>query len=219
MRDTISIIGTVLLTLAALLLPACEDSSSAAEKEAILDCLRQLDEANAACDGAGAVAVMSQRGLDEYTRLVRLALDGSKSDVQSLSPLEMWQVIEMRHRIPLRELEKMDGRAYQEYATSQCWYSEGEGEWEDGIGEIYVSGDTAYAEVLDFDGKKTGVQGHFEREDGVWKVNEFSFQRVWDDELRKLAAENNISVPDMVVRFEEMATLENVRSRIWEPMR
>jgi hypothetical protein len=196
----------------------CEDPQ-AAEKEAILACLRQLDEANASCDGAGAVAVMSQRGLDEYTRLVKLALDGSKSDVQSLSPLEMLEVIQLRHRMKRQQLEQMDGKAYQEYATGQCWYTGAGGSWEESIGEIYVSGDTAYADVLDFDRNKSGVQGHFEREGGVWKVNEFSFQRVWDDELTKLAAENNISVPDMIVRFEEMATMEQIRRSIWEPMR
>lgn len=214
LRTALGASALVLLGAAA----GCEDEH-AAEKEAILTCLRQLDEANQDCDGAAAVALMSQRGLDEYTRLVKIALDGSKTDVQSLSPLEMMQVIEMRHRIPLRQLEKMDGRAYQEFATSDCWYTGAEGSYEDSVGEIFVSGDTAYADVLDFDGNKSGVQGHFEREDGVWKVNEFSFHRVWDEELTKLAAENNVTIPEMVVLFEEWDTGKKIRKSIWEPMR
>lgn len=219
MRDTISILVTVLLTLTLALLPACEESGGSEEEEAILACLRQLDEATTGCDGPGAVAVMSQRALDEYTNIVKIALDGTKADVQSLSPLEMLQVIQLRHRLTRQQLEQMDGRAYQEYATGECWYTGGQATWEESIGKIYVSGDTAYAEVRGIDGEASGVQGHFEREEGVWKVNQFSFMRVWDDELRRLAAQFNISVPDMIVRFEEMATLDNIRSRIWEPMR
>ncbi|HZW09646.1 MAG TPA: hypothetical protein VFF69_07065 [Phycisphaerales bacterium] len=202
-----------------MILPAgCEDPQ-AAEKEAIRAALRQLDDANEARDGAAAVAVMSSRALEEYTRLVKIALDGSKTDVQTLSPLEMLQVIQMRHRMDRRQLAAMDGKAFQEYATGEGWNSGARARWEDTIGDISVAGDTAYAEVLGTDGGDSGVQGHFEREEGVWKVNHFSFMRVWDDELRRLALQYDIGLPEMIVRFEEMATLQQIRKSIWEPMR
>jgi hypothetical protein len=210
-----------LLCLLSIAPAGCEDPH-AEDKEAIRAALRQLDQANEDCDGAAAVAVMSSRGLDEYTRLVKLALDGSKTDVQGLSPSEMSQVVQLRHRLTRQQLEKMDGRAYQEHATSDCWYAldlDEAGGYESGIGSISVSGEVAYAEVLEADGTKSGVQAHFEREDGVWKVNEFSFQRVWDDELRELAAENDLSIPEMVVLFEQWETGEQIRNSIWEPLR
>lgn len=211
----------VILMLAALLaLPGCEDPN-AEEVAAIRASLRKLDEANRNCDGAAAVAVMSSRGLAEYDRVVRLALDATAAEVHELLPGEMWHVIQLRHRLTRRELEAMDGRAYQEYATGNCWYSfdDDEGSYDESIGAIHVSGDTAYGDILDERGRKSGVQAHFEREDGVWKLNEFSFDRYNDEVLLELAAEEGLPIAEYLVLWEELETGDPVPDSIWDPMR
>lgn len=61
------LVAVVLFLISLLGLAGCEDPD-AAEKDAIMDSLRQLDQANIDCDGAAAVAVMSSEGIADYTR-------------------------------------------------------------------------------------------------------------------------------------------------------
>lgn len=212
--------GPVALLLA-LFAGGCEDPH-AQEKAAIIASLEQLDEANRRCDGDAAVAVMSSASLSEYTRLVMLALDGSRLEVLSLSPSDQMQIVSLRNRLSRQQLESMDGREYQRFATASCWYDfaeEGDPGYEGSIGDIKVLGDFAYADVLNEKGRPSGVSAEFSLEDGVWKVNEFTFQRVYDEELRAWAAEEDMTVEEYIVMFEEWQTGRPVEDSVWEPMR
>jgi hypothetical protein len=216
----ISIVRVCAVLLVWVCLPGCQDPD-AAEKAAIRATLRQLDEANEACDGAAAVAVMSSEGLAEYTRLVKLALDAPREKVLVLGSSDKQQIIQLRNRLTRRELEKMDGAAYQQHATGECWYSMGEDYegYEASIGKIDVMGDMAYAHILDEDGKDSGLLAEFSREDGVWKVNEFSFHRQFDEWTREWASLEGMTDDELLVRLEEIDWGKDVRDSIWDPMR
>lgn len=215
------LVAVVLFLISVLGLCGCEDPD-AAEKEAILASLRQLDQANIDCDGAAAVAVMSSKGIAQYTRLVNLALDGTRVQVLGLEPSELMQVLQLRNRLTRAQLEKMDGADYQEYATSECWYLAEDLEdvsYATQIDDIRVYGDLAHAAILDEDDKDSGLVVEFAKEDGVWKVNEFCFHRLYDEYLYSYAAQEGIEVAELLILIEEMDWGNTIRRSIWEPMR
>ena len=215
------LVAVVLFLISVLGLSGCEDPD-AAEKEAILASLRQLDQANIDCNGAAAVAVMSSKGIAAYTRLVNLALDGTRVEVLGLEPSELMQVLQLRNRLTRAQLEQMDGADYQEYATSECWYVAEDYEdvgYESSIDDIKVYGDLAHAAILDEDGKDSGLVVEFAKEDGVWKVNEFCFHRLYNEYLYSVAAQEDMEVAELLVVIEEMDWGNDIRRSIWEPMR
>ncbi|MFG0241363.1 MAG: hypothetical protein ACF8R9_01120 [Phycisphaerales bacterium JB054] len=215
------LVAVVLFLISVLGLSGCEDPD-AAEKEAILASLRQLDQANIDCNGAAAVAVMSSKGIAAYTRLVNLALDGTRVEVLGLEPSELMQVLQLRNRLTRAQLEQMDGADYQEYATSECWYVAEDSEdvsYVSSIDDIKVYGDLAHAAILDEDGKDSGLVVEFAKEDGVWKVNEFCFHRLYDEYLYSVAAQEDMEVAELLVLIEEMDWGNDIRRSIWEPMR
>ena len=210
-----------LAVLAALMLTGCEDPH-AEDKAAIRACLRQLDQANQECDGAKAVACMSSEALDEYTRLVNLALDGTRDQVLALYPADKWQIIQIRNRMTRREVQGMDGAAYQRHATGECWYLAWDDEdtaYEDDIGKIDVWGDVAYAVIKDWDGDDSGRVAEFTREGGVWKVNEFSFNRLFDEDIREWAREADMTEDEFLIYLEESEWENDIRDSIWDPMK
>lgn len=206
--------------LIALCLPGCEDPH-AQDKAAIRASLRQLDEANEECDGPGAVAVMSSQGIADYTRLVKMALDAPREKVIVMGASEKLQIIQLRNRLTRTELEKMDGAAYQAHATGECWYFMGDDYvgYEGSIGDIDVMGDMAYGHILDEDGDDSGLLAEFAREDGVWKVNEFSFHRQWDEWMHEWAGLERMTEDELIVRLEEIEWGKDIRDSIWDPMR
>lgn len=215
------LVAVVLFLISLLGLAGCEDPD-AAEKDAIMDSLRQLDQANIDCDGAAAVAVMSSEGIADYTRLVNLALDGTRVEVLGLEPSELMQVLQLRNRLTRAQLEQMDGAAYQEYATSECWYISDDIEdvgYEWSVDDIKVYGDLAHAAILDEDGKDSGLVVEFAKEDGVWKVNEFCFHRLYDEWLYSYAGQEGMEMADLLIAVEELEWGNPIRRSIWEPMR
>lgn len=216
-QRSVAVMAACLLALA---LAGCEDPH-AEDKTAIRAAVKQLDDANEACDGEAAVAVMSSAALDQYSQIVQLALNGTEREVRGLKPTDLGQVIALRHRMTRKELEGMDGRAYQAFATSACWYS-GYGEeyaWATSMGAIRVVGDYAYVDIVDDRGRKTGYEGRFEREGGAWKINEFSFHPHTDALLYEDAEFEGMSIEELLIWMEEDDSGEPVGEEIWQPMR
>jgi|GEM_PF-3545576 len=215
------LVAVVVFLISVLGLSGCEDPD-AAEKEAILASLWQLDQAYVDCDGAAAVAMMSSKALAEYTRMVKLALDGTRIQVLGLEPGELMQVLQLRNRLTRAQLENMDGAGYQEFATNECWYIDLDLEevaYASLIDDIKVYGDLAHAAILDEDGKDSGLVVEFAKEDGVWKVNEFCFQRLFNEYVYSLAAQEGMEVAELLIEVEEMEWGNTIRRSIWEPLR
>lgn len=212
----------LVLTIAAVLMslfcPACDDPH-ADDKAAVRAALRQIDTANRSRDGEAAVAVMCRASLDEYTRIVQIALDGKPDEVRRLPPHKLALVFELRNRLTRRELQGMDGRAYQAYATSAGWYDAEWGSWEESVGRIEIDGDRAVAYILDDRGGRTGDRMHFVFEDGMWKVNEFTAGRSIDEAYEREAGQFGMTVENYLILLEEEISGKQVRSTIWQPMK
>lgn len=207
-----------LALLPTLLLCACEEPDTP-EAAGVRAAYQGLEYAAETFDGEEAVSYVAQRSIDYYTGIVRLAIDGSKEQVLALPHIDVYEVIAMRNRVDLKELEKMDGRAWLVYSLSQDWSLDDEEEMEPiELGRISVSGDYASAALID-QGTRTGRFVDFYLEDGRWKIDLQSWDNLWNEQIEDAAAESEMEVVEFLLALEDYDYGLRPEVATWTPMR
>lgn len=213
------VIASVVLMMSLYALPACNtEEPDTPEQAEVRQVYWDFDQACNTGQGEFAASLVAGRCFEYYEQLINYATDGDKRTVQNLRPTDKSEIVMIRNRMDLRELDKMDGRAFLTYIVDAGWYaSVDDSDWFS-LGQIQINGDTAAAIMYD-EGKKTGRFLDFYREDGAWKIDVHSWDTLWDDYLIKIAREVGMSVDEFILAIEADEYGLNMNVTRWTPMR
>jgi hypothetical protein len=180
----------------------CAEEPDTPEQAAVRAAFDAFDRAIVGADGEIAVSHMTRGSIAYYDVLIDYATDGKKEDVLRLSAVDKSEIVTMRNRFELRELDKMTGRQYLVFATNEGWYS-GDEEADDwfSIGNISIAGDRASAMVLEL-GDKTGHFVDLYLEDGAWKVDFQSWDTLWNKYLEEYAEYEDMTIDESMIQME-----------------
>jgi hypothetical protein len=144
MSASIRILSLLSIVLS-LLLTGCD--KSAADRQAIQKLWTDIEKANTSQDGISVGIMYSKSTYDHYTRLIKLAVSGTRGEVLKEPPSAIAEILGMRLKYKKKQLEKFDGRGFIAYATSQGGWNTGA----DGmiLKSFKFTGDTCNAKMYD----------------------------------------------------------------------
>jgi hypothetical protein len=189
----------------------------AEDKEEIRANWAQMIAARDNSQGETAVSLVTAQSIATYERLLRLALDGQKKELEQLDALDLCEVLLIRIGGKRKDLEGLTPRQYFVYATNQGWYKSTEPVTIE-PGKIRINGDRAFVHFYDGD-EKTGETGVFLREDGVWKWDEESWRPGFNTWVRTMAEEEGVTIPEYLISMIEADHGKTAPKNVWMPMK
>lgn len=165
-------------------------------------------------DGAAVNAFLTEGSYSLYANLLRIALDGSRTEVEALPAPAMWEVLTMRQRCTRSQLVGLDARQYVAFATSQGWY---QGNDPTPLEKITSGNNTAVATVKHPSESKT-YQFVFRRVNGVWLFDEPSCHAYYADLFDAEARSQGIPVRQLVLDMVKESSGQPLKVDIWDPM-
>ncbi len=220
------LVGALLSVVMAAGLWGCD--AHAADKQALQALIDTHAKANEAKDGATIARILSQNTFDHYERNLKLALDGTKAEVYAASASDRMEIARIRMLMNRRQIEKMTGKEYAVYSTSQGWYSFGFDPGEvlgvDLTNFKFAGKDTAYAQPRG--GRRNKALPHrytFIKEGGSggdWKYDETSSYEHWSQELEEDARRSNREINLFILELVAEDTGKPVNKSLFDrPMR
>jgi hypothetical protein len=151
--------------------------------------------------------------------VIKVALDGTKEEVQALGPTQRLEVLLIRLMAKRKDVERLDGREYCEFATSRGWYVTPPLEQtNDTLKKITVRGNNASGQLYS-DGQKTGLTMRFVKQGGKWRFDEPDAVAQWDRTWQQAASLEGASVTKLILEELEVRTGKEVTDAIWKPMK
>lgn len=93
----------------------------AGESEAVSRSFQNYKSAILAQNGDVAADLVTRRTVDEYQHYLNWGLTGDRQTLESLSLINRFQVILLKHRIPADTLKQLDGRSLFVYGVDRDW--------------------------------------------------------------------------------------------------
>jgi hypothetical protein len=190
------------------------------DKERMQQLWKELERCNNERDGDKVVAVFSKESFKNNERIVKLALDGTKEQVKAAGPHTRVEVFRIRMLAKRADVEKLNGRGYVRWATSQGWYvtpaDERTAQTLDDF-RFNAAGTEATARLVE-DGDPTEIRLRFVKEEAGWKYDEAHSYGEYDRVLRKIAKEEKMTEDDVVEEVLETETGKKVPESVWNPM-
>src|ERR1043165_1555214 len=147
-------------------------------------------------DGAVAASSLTDPSFAFYTNLVRLAVDGTQTEVEPLPPSSLYEVLSMRQRCTRAQLAGMDGRQYVVFATNSGWYV---GNDPTRLEKITVGNNTAAAIVKHPTDTSKTYQFFFRRPSGSWLFEWSSAQQYFNDLYAAEAQSRGVAIKQLVL--------------------
>jgi hypothetical protein len=160
-------------------------------------------------------SLVSQRTVDYYGRARQRALEATEAEVRALPLPEKLLVLTLRHRLEPQQLRDWTAKRILDHAFRQGWIdkaSVADGE----IGSVEIDGDHARAQFR-HSGQRVPYDMELRREDGRWKVDLVPLLVGAAPALRRLAAEQQWTEDELIVRLLEQGTSKQVSPAIWKP--
>jgi hypothetical protein len=164
--------------------------------------------------GSEAAKWVDKQTLDWYEESRQLALKAGREKLESLSMFNRMQAILIRHRVPLAELEKMDGRGLFAYAVDNGWVGKSSVSGL-AIGEVSITGAFA-AGTLVREGKATALKFQFSIEEGVWKVKLLPLMKMAEPGLKAQAKRAGMTENEFIIQMTEAVSGRKVPATIWD---
>lgn len=197
----------------------------AADKQALQALINTHAKANEAKDGATIARILSQNTFDHYERNLKLALDGTKSEILAASVVDRVEVAMIRAALPRKLAEKMTGKEYAIHSTKQGWYSfDRDPEEVSGVlltNYKFAGRDTAYAQPVGARTRKALPYRYtFIKEGEDWKFDETSSYEYWSAWLEQEARLAGRDVNVYIIEYISERLGKNVSSSLFDrPMR
>lgn len=184
-------------------------------KDGVRQCFLTYKHALLAKDGDKAVAVLSANSLDYYDRMRKLALTGSRQEVQALADLDRMGVFSLRVRTPRSLLETGTPGSLVKYAIDSGMIgSESVARMD--IGEITVRGDQATADIMG-NGQSLGTF-RFHREGDAWKFDLEALIQLAQGRLSALAKQQGMDENELLIKLLSQVTGKEIGEEIWKPL-
>lgn len=194
----------------------------AAEKAAIRKCVTDLEAAYVGGQGHLAAELVTSECLDHYGKLLKVAMDGKRADVEKLSAFDRFEVLFIRHKSNRKSLKGLDGRGYQTFTTDQGWWSDLNDDTTSltksmaGL-KFDQSNTSAWCYIIE-DRETTRFKVDFKKVNGAWKVNELSVRDYHSDVIERDAKMLKMPVNNYIITLIEDVTEEEVSAKVWDPM-
>lgn len=190
--------------------------ASANEPEAAVKTFEDYKSAILEQKGQVAVGLVTKRTVDEYQNYVDWALSADRKTLESLSFINRFQVLLLKHRIPPDTLKQLDGRSVFAYAVDRDWIGKN-GVIRTTLGKVDVANDRATAEVL-IGGKAAANRFQFRKEDGTWKFDLIQVIRDTDQTLKAAAKQRGVTEEEFMFSLIETVSGRKVGDSIWNPI-
>ncbi|TCI02685.1 hypothetical protein EZV61_12875 [Corallincola luteus] len=194
---------------------ACQDRSTE-DINAVKACFSEYKHSILSSQGKRAVKYVSQRTVDEYQKYVDWALYADRRTFKNLSIINKFQVLLIKHQIPLEQLRSMTGKDAFIYATNHDWISN-ETVVKTTITDIQLQGEQASA-VVKIGEKLTSHKYQFIRENNQWKFDMIDTLNTANLALQALIDKQGVSAEQLIFSMIEAASGSQVSSTIWEPL-
>ena len=209
--------AALFLFLVLLLVPACDEFAE--DKEEIKTVFDNVNLYNNTKNGKAILECFTEESFAAYEPTIRVALDGTKEEVLALGPTERLEALMIRLMAKRKEVEKLSGREYCEFATSRGWYVTPPLEQtSDTLKKITVRGNNASGQLYS-DGQKTGLTMRFVKQGGNWRFDEPDAMAQWDQTWQQAASIEGASVTELILEELEARTGKEITDAIWKPMK
>lgn len=183
-------------------------------------CFREIGLALDNREGEKAAEMFSPATVQVYDRLVRLGWGGNKQEIARLSPIEKWEIILMRNRIPYDTLRKMDGKAYIIYAVNNDFWGTSDGEaafsnWELPVGSVKTGPGWASADIIDEKGKKTGFKWDFIKVGDRWTFDWKRADAYFNQQIEAASRSTGTPIDNLLIENESIESGRRVRDSIF----
>jgi hypothetical protein len=191
----------------------------AMDKMAIKRVLSDFKNANIQSNGKALSGLLTPESFTAYSRVLFIAPAGKKEDILKLTPVEVVEVVRIRARMTRKQLAGMDGLAYQEYATSNGWYTHDEG-LEDDYRKIVVAPDGLSATARLYDGRvRTNHSLEFRKVNGKWLFHEPSVAPFANDSYNMAMQLFGDSMAELALEEVSGEVGRELGDEIWQPMK
>lgn len=192
------------------------------ERAAIKQCLRDLSTAYQNRNGHQASELVTQGSLDYYGKLLKVALDGKREEVQAMNAFDQFEILTIRLKSSRASLKGLDGRGYQTFTTDQNWWSapdyEGES-WADSMSTLQIDEQATKAWCYITEGfKRTPFRMEFEKTNGKWRLNELTVREYFADAMKKEADSRRMPLDRFLLTALREEHDVPVTPKIWDPM-
>lgn len=165
----------------------------------------------------GVLASTSQTSFEYYEMLIDYALHADSSKVAALSIIDRMSVLGTRMKIPMQDLQKMDGKGYVRYGIENQMSNAAAFQSID-VGEITMDGaDKALGQVM-YGVQALPAQMTFMKESGAWKFDASSMVKMSEGALLQQLASAGMSEQDFLMSSLAQANGGQVPNDIWLPL-
>lgn len=189
------------------------------EADAVRQAYEDCEAAHADHDGPRVAELLAPEIFTHSALMLKYALDGTPDKIKKLTPIQRSEIIMMRNRCTLEQLEQMTGREWEILGVNNGWFeADNEFDIEISLGRVTVRGNTATAKVL-ADGRNSGFRYAFVKDGDQWKVDYREAYEVWNEWIREEARYEGMKVDELLMMWEEEDWDNELTKKIWDPLR
>jgi hypothetical protein len=166
--------------------------------------------------GDEAVNWVAPATIKMYQETRDLALNADEATVKNLPIGARMQVLLMRHRVSLKQLQEFDGKKMFAHAVDQNWIGK-EGVQRAGVSDVVVDGTQATGKVT-VNGKSSTEKFHFVKENGRWTVDLTPSFSTVDRLFQQAANDQGMTENDFIFAIITKLSGRPVTSAIWQPL-
>lgn len=186
----------------------------AQDKEDIRAALDANKRAMQARDAQGFIDSVSEGTLENLDRVLRLAREGSRIEVQSKSVADKMLIVMLRNRVPRDQLRKLDSKAFIVWSMEQGWW-DSMGDREESIESIKVVATTATVKMR-VEGSDLAREVGLVKEDKGWRLDMSVGQRQLNRRFEEATNQFRLDENQTILRIEAMSSGREPARDIWD---
>jgi len=189
------------------------------EVRAVQESYQKYKAAILESNGENALKSIDQISIDHYGDILDWALNGSKSKLEELDPVDLFMVLSVRKRIDKNELKKMSGKDLLIYTIENEWTNKGT-VLKTELGEIQKRGENTARAPMSVNMANTNTFVEFTRvdKDAEWKMNLVSLSQNVNEQLIRMAGDRDKTESELVIDMIKQITQSEVDEDIWSPI-
>jgi hypothetical protein len=168
-------------------------------------------------DGAKAVTVLSANSFAFYDRMRKLALSGSREEIERLPDVDRLLALSLRVRAPRETLESGSPKDIVAYAVNAGMIGVNAVARAE-LGEITIQGNQAEGQIL-VNQSPVGAAFRFHSEDGTWKLDLEHVTVMSRGTISGMAEKSGTPENEVLLQILSKMAGKTVGPEVWQPLR
>ena len=185
-------------------------------EDAVRQCFATYKSALLSKDGLKAAAAISANSLDYYDRMRKLALTGSRQEVEGLPDVDKVMVLALRVRAPRPLLETGSPAEMVKFAVDSGMIGEASVKQLD-LGKITIKDKEAEGEIVSR-GTPVGASFRFHREGESWKLDIEQATILARGTFAAIAKESGMTENELILKTLSVLAGKEIGEEIWKPL-